>query len=198
MERRHGQTRVDSVSMSLLFRSLIVLCICTGCSGYHLERDAPLLTLSVPYVTGDVDGCLTTSLIQKIERTSGLSYSCFAPSTVLTVCLQGVSEDNIGFRYAPSVESTGGSSRILAAEEARLTAVATCTLIDCASGETLFGPQEIAAYITFDFEPDFSNIDFHEDSLGQLERYPLAKDAALVPLYDKLAQKIVDYILLMH
>lgn len=95
-------------------------------------------------------------------------------------------DETIGFKYAPR------NKKILTPEEARLSLAAEVTLVDLATGKTIFGPTIISSTITYDFESDFSNLNFHEFSLGQLEMRPLAKDNAFCPLYKILAQKIVD------
>jgi len=67
-------------------------------------------------------------------------------------------------------------------------------LIDRCTGACILGPCEITSSITYDLEPDLSNVNFHAFSLGQLQMHNLALDAATPPLYTLLAEKIVDYV----
>lgn len=100
--------------------------------------------------------------------------------------------ENIGFRFAP--DKRGERSKILAATEARLTVRAKVSLIECATGRVLLGPVEVFSYLDYDFESDFSNVNRHAFSLGQLEMNQQASDNTYARLNDLLAQKIVDYV----
>jgi hypothetical protein len=167
--------------------ALLILFVLTSC-GYHLRSQRPV-EVFVPYVAGDLEGIFTATLIHELSTRSNLDYSCEG-NFCLKVCLLEPSEENIGFKFAP--EKNGGLSRILSPEESRLSLSAQCSLTDRNTGCTIFGPFLVTATYTYDFESDFSTANIHRFSLSQLEMHTLAKDEAFTPLYQLLAQKIID------
>ncbi len=172
----------------------IIACVClllvsTGC-GYRLGRGEIIErygSVSVPYVEGDDEGVLTTALIRAITTSGTLAYRSYCSDLLLKVCLAKPEDTNIGFIYAPN-------SDIVVSNEARLTMTATIRLIDRYTGCCILGPCDVTASLTFDFEPDLSNVNDQAFALGQLEMHNLALDAAKPPLYTILAEKITDYI----
>jgi len=180
--------------LSLLLRSSLLALLTTGC-GYHLGYGgvtSSYRTISIPYVEGDEQGRLTSALIRTVTQTGNLRFVTCRGDLELCVCLEAPEDDNIGFIYAP--ESNGSLSNIVVSNEARLSIDAKVSVIERRTGQRVLGPVTIPTDVTFDFESDLSNVNFHAFSLGQLEMFNLAKDAAFVPLYDRLAQKIVDYV----
>lgn len=149
-------------------------------------------TISVPYAEGDGEGILTAAIINQLSKKGSLAYRSCAADLVLNVCLLDPSDENIGFIYANP--RSGKSSRVLVSHEARLSIAAKVSLIERATGKSVFGPLTIRSYLDFDFEPDLSKSDDHTLALGQLEMHELAKDAAFPALYTLLAEKIVDYV----
>lgn len=179
--------------MRILF---LVVCsfLMTGC-GYRWGKGGVAECYSsvrVPYVEGDKKGAMTAALINRVASTGTLNYVSCGGDLSLKVCLLLPRDTNIGYIYAPG--SGGKVSNIVVANEARLTLRATVSLVDCSNGKCIMGPVEIASSLTYDYEPDLSNVNFHRFSLGQLEMHDLAKDGAFPALYDQLAQKIVDYV----
>ena len=110
----------------------------------------------------------------------------------MQVCLLKPEDENIGFLYAPGDD--GKKSNIVVANEGRLSISARVSLLDVSTGSCLLGPTIISSSLSFDFEPDLSNVQNHKLSLGQMEMNELAKDAAFPALYQKLSQKIIDYL----
>lgn len=171
-----------------------IVCVClllflTGC-GYRLGRGEIVErynSVSIPYVEGDDQGDLTTALIRSISTSGTLIYRSYCSDLLLKVCLAKPDDMNIGFTYAPD-------SNIVVSNEARLTMTATIRLIDRYTGCCVLGPCDITASLTYDFEPDLGNVNYHAFALGQLEMHNLAQDAAKPPLYTILAEKIADYI----
>lgn len=170
---------------------LFVFLLFTTSCGYHFVNKGRSTALCVPFVEGDRDGFFTKALIYEVSKSSNLNYETCAPYC-LEVCLKAPRDENIGFRFAPKDEQSDGFTNILTPEEARLTLTAVVSISNEQTGCVEFGPIEITSSVTYDFESDFSNLDFHSFSLGQLEMHPLAKDNAFCPLYSLLAQKIVD------
>lgn len=179
---------------------LLSLLLCLTSCGYHFGRGDLIeryRTVCIPYVEGDDQGYLTTALIRAMTTNGALGYRSCNSDLVLRVCLLKPVDTNIGFAYAPPKDKEKKNkkkNKIIVSNEARLTTTATVRLVDRSTGNCILGPCEITSFITYDFEPDLSNIDFHAFSLGQLERHNLAQDAATPALYTILAEKIVDYV----
>lgn len=195
----------QSFFLNRLFRSyvkitlmlcLFVLLILTSC-GYRFGKGELIQkyhSICIPYVEGDDQGYLTTALVRNMITNGALAYRSYGADLVLKVCLQEPVDTNIGFQYAPKKEEEFGYSNIVVSNEARLTMTATIRLIDRHTGDCVLGPCDITAALTYDFEPDLTNVSYHKFSLGQLEMHNLARDAATPPLYSLLADKIVDYV----
>jgi len=145
-------------------------------------------TIMVPYAKGDKMGMLTKALIEKVCTQSMLTYVNSGGDLQLNVCITSPKSQNIGYRYAPK------NPKVVVANEGRLIQEATVTLVDCKNHCTVLGPFTITTTFDFDFNPDTSTINEHAFSLGQLEMNNLAKDVATPPLYNLLAEKIVDYV----
>lgn len=178
-------------------RYLIILALCLTSCGYRAGRGELVScydSVCIPYVEGDNQGLLTTALIRTMTTRGTLAYRSSCSDLVLRVCLQKPIDDNIGFAYAPDDEADDGVTNIVVSNEARLTTTAVIRLIDRRTGCCILGPCDVTTSITYDFEPDLGNVDFHAFSLGQLEMHNLAQDAATPPLYDLLADKIIDTI----
>lgn len=178
-------------SLLLLATSLVLV----GC-GYKFGRGdfvANYNTITVPFAQGDFEGKLTTEVIRQISIQGALRYDSDCADLTLAICLFDPIDDNIGFVY--SLDESGLPTRVLAANEARLTVTAKVTVIDNDTGQVIVGPLHISSSITYDFDPDYARFNEHEFSLGQLETHNLAEDAAMPYLYKELAQKIVDTVI---
>ncbi|NGX55464.1 MAG: hypothetical protein KR126chlam2_01099 [Chlamydiae bacterium] len=177
--------------MRVLVSFLILL---TSCSGYHFGHGGVMeryCSICVPFVEGDNNGQLTNALISQISSQGILAYRSCGADLLLKVCIFEPSDENIGFNYASINDE---DAKVVVANEARLSIVARVSLIERSSQKCLLGPIEILSSIAYDFEPDLSNVTNHNFAIGQLEMNSLAKDAAFPPLYNLLAQKIVDYL----
>ena len=173
------------------------LCLLFSSCGYRFGSGGMIErynSVCIPYVDGDNEGLLTTALIRAMTTKGALAYSSYGSDLVLKVCLLPPLDTNIGFGFAPDDEEDDHFSDIIVSNEARLTMTATFSLIDRRTGTCVLGPCEAISSLTYDFEPDLTNVDFHAFSLGQLEMHNLALDAATPSLYRILAEKIVDYV----
>lgn len=180
--------------MRFFLLCLIVVTL-TAC-GYRWGRGEILerySTVCVPYAAGDEKGLFTAALVRAITTRGSLRYSSSGADLTLKVCLFAPDDTNIGFIYAPD-RKDGGISKVITANEARLTMKAQVSLIDRRSGACLLGPLEICSYLDYDFESDLDNVNDNRFSLGQFEMHNMAQDAAFHPLYTLLAEKIVDYV----
>ncbi len=179
--------------VSLLF-SLIILLL-SGC-GYRFgkgELIAEYQSITIPYVAGDDDGFFSAELIRRFSETGTLCLSNCNGELILDVCLFEPDDENIGYIYARNEDEE--LTKKVVSHEGRLSISAKVTVREAATGACLLGPCEIDSFLDFDFEPDLATFEDHEFALGQLEMHPLAIDAAMQSLYERLAQKIVDYVI---
>lgn len=179
---------------------ILVLCLlflCLPSCGYRFGRGEILeryRTVCVPYVEGDDRGLLTTSLIRTITTRGALAYRSSCADLILKVCLLPPVDENIGFAYAPPDVGDNDFSNLVVANEARLTLTAKVSVMNGCTGECILGPMEITSSLSYDFEPDLSNVDAQAFALGQLEMHNLAQESAFPPLFNLLAEKIIDYV----
>lgn len=157
------------------------------------EKLAEYQSITIPYVAGDDDGLFTADLIRRFSESGTLCVSNSCGELILEVSLCEPEDENIGFIYARKED--GRLTKKVVSHEGRVRLLAEVTVREASTGSCILGPCRIDSWIDFDFEPDLSTFEDHEFSLGQLEMHPLALDAAMVPLYDKLTQKIVDYVI---
>lgn len=157
--------------------------------GDHLSHNA---TVSVPYVCEDQTGFFTAELIHALEVDSYLRYSSCNADYELGVSLGCINVELIGFRYEQTYEGVLGKR--LVASEAQMAISATVTLKKAGSHCLIVGPFCVSEVISLDYEPETSPQNLAPFSMGQLDFEGAASDAAKVPLYRKLAKKIVDYL----
>lgn len=181
-----------SISIASAIASLVLLL--TGC-GYKMgasELDYQNATIEVPYAIGDYAGCFTQELIKALTYSSDFTYTTRSGHYTLLVTLDCVKTNPIGFRYEQSYEGVYGKR--LVASEAQLTLRASVCLKDKARQIPLIDPFYVTEMIEFDFEPETSLQNQTGFSMGQLDFENPSRDAALLPLYQKLSKKIVDYL----
>lgn len=181
-------TRIFRISWMI---ALLIICSSCGYKVDSLGQSVRCRSVSVPYVEGDWDGSLTSALIKHLCR-SGIEYRNQGGDLQLLVRLIEVDDENIGFRY--DRHRDGKLKKSIIPVETRMIAWADVSLVDFITSEVVLGPERISASIDFDHDYYSSRDGVNVFSLGQLIDYDAAYDAAERPLYDKLAQKIVDFI----
>jgi hypothetical protein len=185
-----------------VFLSLFLL---SGC-GYRFEgseADAQAITITVPYIKGDLEGVLNNEIVRALS-TSG-QFECVQNGGALTLEAAILSEgdDRVGYRY--DRDPTNGQLRTnIVGTENRLNVTAEVKLIDAYTGELLMGPQQVKAFAVYDYYDnnsikDLTFIGPHgqpqkvlDFSLGQLDSVEGAHDDSFTPIFRMLAQKIVD------
>lgn len=178
----------------MLIRCLLPLFLLMGC-GYHVGQDgvsASYPTITVPSIKGDSNGDLTSSVVKEISSSGCFEYRQAGAAAILQIALVDLDEDNIGFRY--DRHKHGNIRRTIIPTETRLTGTVEVTLIEACSGTPILGPAKLTASVDFDHDYYTSRNGVNIFSLGQLNDYDEAYDAAMSPLNAVLAQKIVDYI----
>ena len=171
------------------------LAILTGC-GYTLNTvpgfsDAP--TISIPYVQGDLDGQLTSALIHQVSLSGEYVYRSCGGEYVLEAKIIDDTYENIGFRFDRSRKNC--LKHYIIPVEMREGILVEVQVIAACSGEVLLGPNRL--YADIDYDHDYYSIRdmVNEFSLGQLTDIDSAEDAAKTPLYQKLAEKVVSWLI---
>lgn len=185
-----GITRKTSVWIALSCFFLL-----TGCFGYRIGK-TPLndySTIAIPLAVGDLHGTFTSEVIRRVKEKSTLGLSLCQSDLLLKLTILGRTEENIDYRFAE--EGRRVPKNFIVPVGARLEESATVELIDVRRGCRLLGPVTVSAYLTYDFDSDFSKLNFHRFSLGELEMHDIAEEEALNRLHHLLAQKVVDSLL---
>lgn len=143
-------------------------------------------TISVPYIQGDSSGRMTDQLVNQITASGALEYVSCNGDLTLKVCLIKPKDTSIGFNYA-----TG--KNYIVPDEGRLTLGARVSVIDTCTGACVVDQFTVFSSLTYDYQSDSSDDNFHDFSLGQFVMHNQAKEAAFFPLHQRLSQKIVDY-----
>lgn len=178
-----------------VFLNLFLLFSAASC-GYTFGPGQVLIpngTISIPYVQGDPDGALTAALINAVSRSGVYQYSECNAAARLEVKLLELRDQNIGFRYDRNQE--GELLSTIIPTETRLCVLAEMVLIDTQTGCPLVGPAKVSTSTEFDHTFYSTRNSVNVFSLGQLTDIDAAREAAQCdPLYQSLAQMIVDYI----
>jgi hypothetical protein len=173
----------------------------TSCA-YHLKQAQEIKSLNVHYIYGDNDGLLTKELIYQISSSGAFDYRTTNSDYILKVSIDNISNDQIGFRY--DRHNDGTLKKFLMPTENRQKITASVSIISQKSDKVVFGPKTITADVDYDYVEqdslkDLSFIDANSlrvpvlpFSVGQMESINSATEAALIPLYRILSQKIVD------
>lgn len=182
-----------------------VLLMLTGC-GYHYQgssSDAGPISISVPYIPGDVEGQLNQAIVHKIAEDARFNYR--RSGGAMTLIVSVIDDDNtrIGYRYDRTPVS-GKRRKNIVATENRRTLKAEVKLIDASTEEVIVGPAVVSADADYDYVDSNSVVDLTfvpphgtpqtvlDFSLGQLDSIEGAHDGAATPVYHSLAQKIID------
>lgn len=176
---------------ALVFLGILVFSAC----GYQFgegELTKGYATISISFAGGDLKGALTQAVVNEIATQTNLLYVNGGADLELFMVLKEVDEVNVGFRYDRNKHNELVDYIIPA--ETRLKAYAEVTLWDRGQGCALVGPVLLEASNDFDHDYYSSRNAVNIFSLGQLTDYDEAYDAALKPLYQNLARKIVDYL----
>lgn len=172
---------------------LSLLCIISSC-GYQMRAETPWSgsTLSIPFVTGDTTGEITSALIRRVASSGAFSYVEGESAFTLCVALKDYEESSIGFRY--DTDKNGDLTRTVIPVESRSRIVAEFSLVESSSGDIVIGPERIAASIEYDHEYNTGTDSLTNFSVGQVSDIEAAREQAPRQLGAVLAGRIVDYI----
>ena len=176
-----------------MLKILTLLLLLTSC-GYKLDplfEEVP--TITVPYVVGDIEGELTAAIVKEISSTGRYAYRSSGGDFILLVRIIDEYTENIGFRY--DRHRTGKLKKEIIPVEGRSIILAEVELVSSACSETVKGPIRLQASV--DYDHDYYTIRNKDNvfSLGQVSDVDAAEEAAETPLYQKLAEKIADYLI---
>lgn len=180
--------------INLFFFSGIILCF-SGC-GYQFNRgnlSDEYQTISISYAEGDEKGELTQAVIKKMSATGSLVYVSSGGDLQLEMKVVDLDDENIGFRY--DRKKSGKLTHSLIPTETRLKGGVELSLVENSTGKIIRGPTLIRASVDYDHTFYTSRKKENIFSLGQLDDIDAATEAGMVPFNQKLAEKIVDYLI---
>jgi len=185
----------------------LVFLLLTGC-GYRWQPDYPQAcrpSITIPFISGDEDGSFTSEMARAIA-VSGIADVHFKDGDYrLEIKILKTVRETIGFRKDKQ-KVDGQIKKNMVACEARKIISIEATLFQGNSEEIAYGPYLLTGDVDFDYVDgdsyqDLTFVNPHgiaqavlPFSLGQLESYESAQEAAVRPLYSSLAQKVVDVI----
>ncbi len=172
-----------------------IMLTCTGCHYRFGQGDIPAhyKTITIPYANGDEDGRLTNALVRKMSTSGNLEYCPNNGELILSVTILKLRDRNIGFRYDRSRRKEELLKTTIPTETRR-TIFTEVAVIEACSDRVIVGPVRISSNVDFDHDYYSSPNAINIFSLGQLGNIDAAYDASLNPLYDRLAEKIADYV----
>jgi hypothetical protein len=183
--------RINKLKLSWLLASCGFLSSC----GYYHEMDQEFLryhTYSIDPIAEDWNGDLTAALVEAMAATSQIAYRPCGGEMILQIHVEDPDEKNIGFRY--DHHRDGKIRKSIIPTETRLTICAEVTVTEAATNTALMGPVRLTTSVDFDHDYYTTYRGVNIFSLGQLNDYDEAYDAAYSPLIKALANRIVDYI----
>lgn len=176
---------------------VIFLCLSlflSGC-GYRFgpgNLASKYSTISVPYAEDDWDGSLTTAVINEIATQGIFEFRRDGGALILKIKILDYRDENVGFRY--DRKKTGERKHTIIPVETRVTITTEVMVVDACTLQSVLGPVVLSADVVFDHEFYSSRNGINIFSLGQLTDFDEAYDAAMRPLNQAMAQKIVDYV----
>lgn len=188
----------------ILFLGFFSMFLFLSSCGYRvstnlLYKERP--RIGIPFVQGDLDGRLTSSVIQSITDSTNFQYTHSNPDVLLKIELVDKKFHTIGYQYDVRQSNEDFINRLVP-NEGRWFVKVRLHIIDPETDEILYGPSEVEAFGDY----DFVNFDTYHDltfvdqagvtrsvlqfSLGQLDAREGAREEALSVVYNKLAKEI--------
>jgi hypothetical protein len=158
----------------------------------HGELSQQYSTISVPYIEGDREGDFTAEVIKRIGTSGSFRYETTGGDLILSIKILDYENEDVGYRY--DRKKHGEIKKVIIPTETRLKVTAEVIVKDACTGQIIRGPAVISTSMDFDHDFYFSRNEVNVFSLGQLNDIDAAQDAVMRPLYQSLAEKIVDYV----
>ena len=190
------------------FSNLVLGCVLvflSGC-GYRFEgseNSETVMTISVPYVKGDLEGLFNAELSRALSSSGQFECVQNGGMLLLESSILSDGDSRIGYRYDRN-PTTGKLRDNIVGTENRRTVSVVVTLKDAYTQDVLIGPLVVSASADYDyvdsnsvrdlvfFEPNSMPQKVLDFSLGQLDSVEGAHDDTSSLIYAILAQKIVD------
>lgn len=175
---------------------LLIGLLLSGCGCYKLNpilREGKAPTISIPYIQGDLDGQLTAALIREVSTSGAYTYRLDGAEWILKARIIDDTYENIGFRYDRSRK--GRLKHWVIPVEMREGILIEVELLSACPMQVVQGPCNLYASIEYDHDYYTIRDGVNVFSLGQLTDIDSAEDAAKKPLYQKLAEKVVSWLL---
>ena len=179
---------------------LLVALLLGGC-GYKQQANEDAVAVSMPFVTGDVDGRLTDTIITALSTTGDYRYAPKDATHRLEVRLSKNKTENVGYEYRTKDNDSEVFNRLVP-NEGRRNVDAEVKLIKISSGKTVLGPITVSAFSNYDYvNPNSqSDLTFDNDgvqepvlefSIGQFDSKEGAESASIDPAFRALAEEVV-------
>ncbi|MCK4934170.1 MAG: hypothetical protein KAR79_01145 [Simkaniaceae bacterium] len=167
------------------------------------------MSISIPFVKGDLNGKLTEAIIHQITLSGDYRYVADGGDYVLEVDMISDRNEQIGYQYDRHPTSQKLFNR-LRPSEGRKEITVGLRLLNTQTNELTLPYTIISASEAFDFVDSDSIHDVAfinkkgvresvlNFSLGQLDSKEGASDAASTPLYNKIGRKIANGLRFNH
>jgi hypothetical protein len=189
--------------MRKYFYLIAILFIFSSC-GYKSLSNNQISTINVPYIQGDSDGMLTSSIIKELEDSGKFNFKKKKSKLQLIASVISDGQEQIGYKHDRHKDGTVKKNVIPI--EGRNTTKVKVSLIQKDTNNEVFGPFIFTSFADYDYvdEDSLNDLSFINPqnqrqtvlsfSLGQLESIASAQTAAKQNVYKKLAKQIVDAI----
>jgi hypothetical protein len=181
----------------------VILMIAFSSCGYRFSDHSTqsISSVSIPYIKGDVDGRLTSKVIQVLSTSSKWRYTQGNADLILEAEILKNQNDYIGYQY-DHLESGALIDRLVP-NEGRRKVLVRLQIVNSQTHQVLYGPYEIEGNADYDFvnSDTYTDLAFVDSvgktysvlpfSLGQLDAQQGATNAALHGAYQEIAEKIL-------
>ncbi|MBS0624808.1 MAG: LptE family protein [Verrucomicrobia bacterium] len=186
---------------------LFIVLFSTGC-GYRWQPEYPeghRPTITIPFAQGDADGALTNEIARSIAISGIADVRLKKADYRLEIKILDSNNETIGFRLDKQ-KVDGKIKKNMVSCESRKIVTIEATLFKSDTDQIAYGPYTITGDTAYDYVDgdSYQDLTFKNSrgitqavlpfSLGQLESYESAQEAATRPLYSQISQKVVDVI----
>jgi hypothetical protein len=180
-----------------------MLMITLSSCGYRFStHDSKVVSaISIPYIKGDIDGRLTSRVIQVLSTSSRWRYTQGTADLILEAEILKNQNEYIGYQY-DHLESGVLIDRLVP-NEGRRKVLVKVQIVNSHTHQVVYGPYEIEGNSDYDFvnSDTYTDLSFIDSvgktysvlpfSLGQLDAPQGAIDAALHGAYQEIAEKVL-------
>jgi hypothetical protein len=188
---------VKLFASTLTALTLLVCSFMLSACGYRYGESSlasDYASISVPFVDGDPDGELTSTIVRHLTGVLSMPYCPRGGQLVLKVKIVDFDDENIGYRY--QYKKKHKRTNALEPVESRMSLVAEVSLIDATTDCECVKPVRLVAMVDVDHDYNYCvwRRDVTQFSLGQLTDADAAFAASRAALNQELARKIGVYL----